>query len=202
MQTIRTALSCHRARALDPQLERRAAVALTLRQTQQGIEVLFIQRARHPQDPWSGNLGFPGGGVESDDRDSLATAIRETREEVGLLLNRQQLLGQLDDLHGSRVEIQVSCYVFVVDGAPQIRSNDKEVAHSFWYPLNNLQQGQRHGIHQVDWQGQSIDVPAIYIADELPILWGLTYRFISQFLAIVGSPLLQPGSENQPAKNG
>lgn len=188
MQNIRNALGNYQPQQLITQEDKRAAVALLLRPSEQGAEVLFVQRARHPQDPWSGNLGFPGGSIETDDPTPLAAAIRETEEEIGVSLAQEQLIGQLDDLHGSRVPILVSCYVFIIDHSQQICSNE-EVAHSFWFPLKELQQHQRHGIHQVDWHGKILEVPAINISDDLPILWGLTYRFISQFLQLIGTPV-------------
>ena len=40
---------------------RRAAVAVILRDAMRGPEVLFIRRAEHPRDPWSGHMAFPGG---------------------------------------------------------------------------------------------------------------------------------------------
>src|SRR4051812_3842337 len=57
---------------------RRAAVAAILRDAAEGPEILFIRRAEHPQDPWSGHMAFPGGREEPGDADLLETAIRET----------------------------------------------------------------------------------------------------------------------------
>jgi len=57
--------------------DRRAAVALILRDGAAGIELLFIRRAEHPMDPWSGQMAFPGGRAEPGDRDLEATAVRE-----------------------------------------------------------------------------------------------------------------------------
>ncbi|OQY18487.1 MAG: hypothetical protein B6I36_06875 [Desulfobacteraceae bacterium 4572_35.1] len=192
MEEIRTALNCHHPQLLEQQLDRRAAVALLLRPAANGAEMLFIQRASHPLDPWSGNLGFPGGSIEEEDKNSLSAAIRETSEEVGLSLSQEHLVGRLDDLHGIRIPVQVSCYVFIVNALQQVYCNE-EVEHSFWWPVTKLQEQQRHGIHQVDWHGNMLDVPGIVIADNLPLLWGLTYRFVSQFLTLVGTkplPLL------------
>ncbi|HXB54963.1 MAG TPA: CoA pyrophosphatase, partial [Vicinamibacteria bacterium] len=42
----------------------RAAVALILREAARGLELLFIRRAEHDGDPWSGQVGFPGGRAE------------------------------------------------------------------------------------------------------------------------------------------
>ena len=54
-------------------------------------EVLFIQRAERPGDPWSGQMAFPGGHREDSDI-SLQAAMRETHEEIGLGLDNADYL--------------------------------------------------------------------------------------------------------------
>ena len=57
---------------------RRAAVALVFRDgVQGGLELLFIRRAEHEKDPWSGHMGFPGGRQEPGDPDLAATAVQQ-----------------------------------------------------------------------------------------------------------------------------
>src|SRR5688500_11808432 len=78
---------------------RRAAVALVLRDGPQGLELLFIRRAEHPLDPWSGQIAFPGGRAEPGDADLRTTAIRETAEELGFdLAADAEYLGHLDEV--------------------------------------------------------------------------------------------------------
>lgn len=165
-----------------------ASVALLLRQGDEGPEVLFIQRAKHPKDPWSGNLGFPGGRIDAEDSGPLAAAMRETAEEVGIVLSHDQLLVQLDDQQGVRVAVQVCCYVFIVDPDVEICGNE-EVAQAFWVPLRQLLETERHRHRQVDWHGTATDVPSIYLNETVPVLWGLTYRFVVTFFRAAGLPL-------------
>ena len=80
---------------------RRAAVAVVLRPLPDGnAAVLYILRRANERDPWSGQVGFPGGRQQESDHDDLATAVRECREEVGLHLDdaeSYELLGRLPD---------------------------------------------------------------------------------------------------------
>ena len=61
---------------------RRAAVAVVLRSLPDSTaEILYILRQASPSDPWSGQVGFPGGRRQASDADDYAAAVRECREE-------------------------------------------------------------------------------------------------------------------------
>ena len=104
---------------------RRAAVAIVLRDGPSGIEVLFIHRAEHPEDPWSGHMAFPGGRAE-DGEPPLLTAMRESAEEVGLDLGRAELLGALDEVQAVRrvpVDLAIAPFVFRVPASATPQPN-------------------------------------------------------------------------------
>jgi 8-oxo-dGTP pyrophosphatase MutT (NUDIX family) len=73
-----------------------ASVAVVL--TPEPDAILLIRRAERKGDPWSGHMALPGGRKSLSDEDLLATVIRETREEVGVTLRGDQLIGCLDDV--------------------------------------------------------------------------------------------------------
>src|SRR5690349_19787236 len=73
-----------------------AAVAIVLRgPSLDAAEVLLVRRAHRAGDPWSGDMAFPGGRRAPYDADALVTAMRETREEIGVALDSADLLGEL-----------------------------------------------------------------------------------------------------------
>jgi len=78
----------------EPPGEATASVAMTL--AGPSLKTLMIKRAEREGDPWSGQVAFPGGRRERQDRSLLETATRETKEEVGIDLQRSAVyLGHL-----------------------------------------------------------------------------------------------------------
>lgn len=161
-----------------------AAVALILREGGRGLEVLFIERASHDGDPWSGDLGFPGGKMEPGDAGPREAAERETREELGLDLAAARYLGRLADIAGAHLPVRVSCFVYGLAGNPPLAAGG-EVRDAFWVPLAELRDPARHTVAAVHFGGETFQRPAIVLPVEgKPVLWGITYRLVMQFLAV------------------
>jgi 8-oxo-dGTP pyrophosphatase MutT (NUDIX family) len=159
--------------------ERFAAVAAVLRQ-QEDAEVLLIRRAEQPGDPWSGHMAFPGGRHDPSDRDLLHTAVRETEEEVGLVLGSNDSLGRLDDLHaiarGRRVGLVIAPHVFALQGDPVLSLNPAEVREYVWAPLEPLMSGARDTTFSYEYEGSRFSLPAYDVSGH--IVWGLTHRML------------------------
>jgi len=169
--------------------EKWAAVAMLLRDGARGPEVFFIRRAEHPNDPWSGHMAFPGGRQDERDATLLHTAMRETREEVGLDLSTgAEHIGQLDDLQaiarGKPQETVIRPFVFEVHREWPIRVEEREVAEALWTPLLPLYRGEVDTIRPYQWHGTQIDFPAYDV--EGRIVWGLTYQMLRSFFRILG----------------
>ncbi len=158
---------------------------MILRECDDDVELLFIERAHHEGDPWSGQIAFPGGGVESTNAGPLEAACRETAEEVGVLLNPLDCIGRLDDHEShplsNNTTLVISCFAFVLNKPSDLIPN-YEVADAFWFSAKELFQEQNQFIYQSDYR------PAPYEATRLTnnrVLWGLTYRFVQNFRAVV-----------------
>ena len=169
-----------------------AAVAMILREAGPVPEVLFIERASHPSDPWSGHMAFPGGRVDPGDLDPRAAAERETLEEVGLALGAAEPLGRLDDMGGRDASgadsLVISAFVYRVERALPLAPNH-EVREAFWFPLPALLEPARF-VERPMVRVQTHLFPGILVGKpERHVVWGLTYRFLESFFEIVGSPL-------------
>ena len=92
---IARSLERQNPKLLSPDDRGHAAVAMLLRKGEAAPEALFIIRAEHEQDPWSGNIGFPGGRLNPDGETPRQAAERETLEELALDLSKARFLGQL-----------------------------------------------------------------------------------------------------------
>jgi 8-oxo-dGTP pyrophosphatase MutT (NUDIX family) len=166
----------------------RASVALVLRPATTDLEILLIQRSTSERDPWSGHMALPGGRRDRDES-MVETAVRETREEVGLDMQEEgALLGRLDDVLPSRggPQIAVSPFVFAVPPDAEPTPNPEEVAATIWIPLDHLAHPASAAEHlHILPGGGSLRFPAI--AYHQHVIWGLTYRMLIQFLGIARS---------------
>lgn len=164
---------------------RLAAVAAVLRLVETGPELLFIKRAEHEGDPWSGHMAFPGGRHEHGDASLQHTVFRETFEELALDLQQGQLLGRLDDLAPRNPvlpPILIRPFVAVVPPDVQFVPN-QEVAATFWVPLTVLAHEDSRAEHVMMINGVRSRFPGFRV--DRHIVWGLTERIVQQLLALL-----------------
>ncbi len=166
----------------------RAAVAAVLRPGPHGAEVLLIRRADREGDPWSGHMAFPGGRAQPTDRDPRATAVRETREEVGIDLDAHgRLIGRLPDLdafaRGRRAGLVIAPFVFALDGEASLTFDPREVADAIWAPLAPLARGEGASTFVYDRDGVSLELPCWSVQGH--VVWGLTYRMLEALFEVL-----------------
>ena len=172
---------------LDAGAASKAAVALTFREGPAGLELLFIHRAEHPQDPWSGQMAFPGGRSEQGDAGLERTAIRETTEEIGIDLARAgRPLGSLDETRAmSRMrplDLSITPFVFRLIEAPEMALSP-EVTSVHWIPLDDLLGSGYRELMDYWHDGQRLAFPCFRIQGKT--IWGLTYRMFSNLQCLI-----------------
>jgi 8-oxo-dGTP pyrophosphatase MutT (NUDIX family) len=166
---------------------RYAATAAILRYREEP-EILFIRRTEMPEDPWSGQMAFPGGRQDVDDTDLVATAIRETREEVGIDLSATaELLGRLDDVQATararRLDLVIVPHVFSLREPVTLRPSQDEVDEALWTPLRPMVRGQTATTQHWEHAGQQLDLPGYQVGPH--VVWGLTYRQLQLLFGLI-----------------
>ncbi len=168
-----------------------AAVAVVMREAEQaGPECLLIRRARSARDPWSGHMAFPGGKRDPDDATLLRTAIRETREETGIELDRTaRPLGRLASVAPQTRHLPpltIVPFVFELLEPVEFRLRVEEVAEALWAPLAELRSPENQATHAFLAGETRRLFPAIEVRGRT--VWGLTHRILEDLLERV-SPL-------------
>lgn len=163
-----------------------AAVALILAGSADALELLLIRRAERAGDVWSGHIALPGGKRSPEDPDLLATAMRETREEVGVELASAELIGQVDDQRpGSQLlpRIGVRPFIFHLAQLPPT-AHGPEVADSLWVPLAVLRDPTTRRDSDIFVHDEWRRFPSYVLGPH--VVWGLTERILSWVLRLVG----------------
>jgi 8-oxo-dGTP pyrophosphatase MutT (NUDIX family) len=124
---------------------RPAAVLVPLVERAEGLSVLLTQRTDHLHDH-AGQISFPGGRVEPQDKGVVDAALRETEEEIGLGGKFIDVVGYLDDYETVTGYIITPVVAFVTPGFSLVIDNF-EVADAFEVPLDFLLNPENHQIH-------------------------------------------------------
>ncbi|MEO8799269.1 MAG: CoA pyrophosphatase [Polyangiaceae bacterium] len=164
-----------------------AAVATIVRPGERSPEVLFIARAVREGDPWSGDVAFPGGKREVTDPSLVATAVRETFEEVGLVLPPSSFVTRLADVVGLSNGYRVAQLVFVLDERASEEAKPEpnaEVAALFWIPVTTLVDPAFVETTTIERLGNRFQVPSLRLGERT--LWGMTYRMTEQLARAMG----------------
>ena len=168
-------------------VQRKAAVAIALREHRDCVELLMIRRAKRQGDPWSGHMGFPGGRRDMGDHSNLACALRETREELGLDLEASaDLICELGEVNTGwrpdRPEMLVSPFVFVLKPEytePKLTPNH-EVDGVVWVPLEFLlDRGNRVPL-KWEWKGEAIESDSYLFEGNR--IWGLSLMMLDELM--------------------
>lgn len=128
-----------------------ASVLVPLIERPSGYYVLLTQRAAHLKNH-AGQISFPGGRQEPEDASVVATALRETQEEIGLAPEYISIAGLLDT-YETRTGYLVTPVVGFVRHGFELALDSFEVAHAFEVPLEFVMDPANHVIESRPWNG-------------------------------------------------
>jgi 8-oxo-dGTP pyrophosphatase MutT (NUDIX family) len=154
-----------------------AAVLLALFDWPHEPGLVFTKRRddmrRHP-----GEISFPGGRRDPGDTDFVATALRETEEEVGLPAAKVEVAGALPPVGTFVTGYKVHPIVGLVGPRPELRPNPDEVAAVLLFTLEELRAA--HGMRRLVRRGIPLRTPTYEIGEHM--IWGATARILGDLL--------------------
>lgn len=131
----------------------------------------------------SGQLGFPGGRKEPNDKDLTATALRESEEETGIHPDQVWIKGHLTELFIPPSNSLVLPSVGISLQRPAFQADPQEVAEIIEIPVQELLNPDAQTCKPVTAGYWNAEVPC-YAIREL-IIWGATAMIISELLEIL-----------------
>ena len=153
-----------------PETWRPAAVLVPLVRREPGLTVLLTQRTED-MPSHAGQIAFPGGRQQAEDVDAIATALRETEEEVGLGREFVEVIGPVDH-YRTGTGYEITPIVGIVTPGFIPRADPREVADVFEVPLEHFLDERNHRIHSRVWQGRERRYYAMPYGERY--IWGAT----------------------------
>ena len=130
----------------------------------------------------AGEISFPGGMWEKEDRDLLGTAIRETREELGVEISRSMVIGQLNPVTTLNSGFTITPFIAMLDELPSIAPNS-EIASVLRMPLFSLLQ-----TIEDDKDPSHTSILEMHTFKfQNHLIWGASARMLKQMLVKISS---------------
>jgi 8-oxo-dGTP pyrophosphatase MutT (NUDIX family) len=147
-----------------------AAVLVPIVDRSSGLSVIFTQRTVHLK-AHSGQVSFPGGRAEPSDPTPEFTALREAHEEIGLAMERVEVLARLPE-YLTRTGFRVTPVVGLITPPFDLVPDPREVEEVFEVPLAYLLDPANHGRETRELQGRTVGYYVVRY--ESRMIWGAT----------------------------
>lgn len=154
------------------------------------LDVLFLVR-RTTLSSHSGQVAFPGGGIDDDDSDSVAAALREAEEELGIPRALPTVIGQLDEMN-THTGFHVTPVVALLPTPLTIVPSPAEVAAHFQVPLAMLcdprERRTLRGITRSANMVPKTEVRLHFWVNAPAPIWGVTGLILDNLLRVIAPP--------------
>jgi 8-oxo-dGTP pyrophosphatase MutT (NUDIX family) len=180
---IQNLLSSRQRRVIEHPPFSHAAVLVPLFQKEGDCHLLFTKRSEQVKYH-KGEISFPGGVVDEEDKELINTALREADEEIGLKESDVQIIGLLDDIV-TITEFIVTPIVGLFTYPYSFKVSEVEIAELIEVPLASLLEEDCFSEREIFRGGQNEIVYAYQYGKH--IIWGATARILKQFLDLISS---------------
>lgn len=179
---IQAVLGSRTRRVVEPGDLIPAAVLIPLVVKAGELFVVFAKRSEAVAHH-KGQISFPGGMVETFDGSRPETALRETREEIGLDPRAVEILGELDDTETRATPFVITPVIGMVLEPGPYRVDGREIERVIEVPLRALLDPTR--FREELWERDGKLHPVYFYEYGGEVIWGATARILKQLLDLV-----------------
>ena len=151
-----------------------------------GLTVLLTVRSTKLRKH-SGQIALPGGKIDAEDENAIATALREAEEEIGLPQVNCQVIGSLSR-HETGTGFEITPVVALVNPDYTAALSEDEVSEIFEVPLLHILSPDNHNHHELTWTNEDgthtrdwYGIPSIDTDGKPRHIWGVTARVLRHF---------------------
>jgi 8-oxo-dGTP pyrophosphatase MutT (NUDIX family) len=165
----------------NPQNVKQSGVLLLLYPHNGKLQICFIRRPDSMKFH-GGQIAFPGGKYEQSDKNLVNTALRESKEEIGIKTDDIIILGELTTLYVSVSNFYIKPVVGYCISKPNFKINNHEVEELITLPVEFFNNKNIIQVKEVETSSGKLNTPCFVIKNQ--IIWGATAMILAEFLSI------------------
>lgn len=165
------------------------SAVMVLLYPKEGEYCVLLNKRSQEVEHHKGEISFPGGATDPEDRDPLDTALRETEEEMGIHRDDISVLGEMDEV-ATRSRFRVRVFAGTMGRHYEFRPSADEIAEIVEFPVSALRDSASIRV-ETRWEEGALSTVYSYAHDK-HLVFGATARILQQFLQ-----LLEDGLESE-----
>ncbi len=197
VQMLREKLAAYSPQRLQKEDAIPAAVMILLTEVEDEPHILLTRRTDMVEHH-KGQISFPGGVRDREDRDLLHTALRETYEEIGVPPEKIEVLGQIDDFY-TVTNFMITPFVGIIREPVHFRLSRNEVAEVLKVPLSLFLTDRHFEMKQWEHEGHLYNVYFYYFKGHA--IWGATAFILNRFIELMFHYNPAPYSVSEDPRN-
>jgi len=161
---------------------RESAVTILFYEEDKKIKIIFIKRNEDGK-AHSGQVAFPGGKYELEDKNLKTTALRETFEEIGIEQSKIKIIGQLTPLYIPISNFRVTPFVAYLENVPTYKISESEVQKIITAEITEFFNDKNLGTREL--KRNEIIISAPFFGVQNDIVWGATAMITSELYEVL-----------------